>query len=255
MQLIIYGFWGVFLCLAGIEKFGDFFSAGTGFWSVVMLSVAGLCQLLASTAAIAWAVLGSGSLRAKYLPYKLVNNYTVPVLIIVLAFVASTASSSSDEARAQKLGFKDGEEFAIAHENNIANPTDYAKYLTEQKAKAAEKAAHEALIAAEKEQKAKEEEAECLHRDNPECYISKHERGDYMCAKAVEGSAKYEFKWTDGITEPKFSSLSWYDKNRRLVTLYGHRAQAQNGFGAFKNIQYSCIYNADTGEVLSTNLQ
>ena len=255
VQLIIYGFLGVFLCMAGIEKFGDFFSAGTGFWSVVMLSVAGLCQLLASTAAIGWAVLGSGSLRAKYLPYKLVNNYTVPVLIIVLAFVASTASSSSYEARAQKLGFKDGKEFAIAHENNIVNPTDYAKYLTEQKAKAAEKAAHEALLAAEKEQKAKEEEAECLRRDNPECYISKHERGDYMCAKAVEGSAKYEFKWTDGITEPKFSSLSWYDKNRRLVTLYGHRAQAQNGFGAFKNIQYFCTYNADTGEVLSTNLQ
>lgn len=255
VQLIIYGFWGVFLCLAGIEKFGDFFSSGTGFWSVVMLSVAGLCQLLASTAAIGWAVLGSGSLRTKYLPYKLVNNYTVPVLIIVLAFVASAARSSSDEARAQKLGFKDGKDFSVARENNITNPTDYVKYLSEQKAKATQKAAREALLAVEKEQKAKEEEAECLRRDNPECYISKHERGDYMCAKAVEGSAKYEFKWTDGITEPKFSSLSWYDKNRRLVTLYGHRAQAQNGFGAFKNIQYFCTYNADTGEILSTNLQ
>ncbi|STE46666.1 Uncharacterised protein [Escherichia coli] len=59
VQLVIYGFWGVFLCLAGIEKFGDFFSAGTGLWSVVMLSVAGLCQLLASAAAISWAVLAS----------------------------------------------------------------------------------------------------------------------------------------------------------------------------------------------------
>lgn len=255
VQLIIYVLLGIFLCLAGIEKFGDFFSAGTGFWSVVMLSVAGLCQLLASTAAIGWAILGLGTLRAKYLPYKFVNNYTVPVLIIVLAFVASTARSSSDEARAHKLGFEDGKEFATARENNIENPTDYARYLTEQKAKAAEKVAQDAVLAAEKEQKAKEEEAECLRRDNPECYISKHERGDYMCTKAVEDSAKYEFKWTDGITEPKFSSLSWYDKNRRLVTLYGHRAQAQNGFGAFKNIEYSCTYNADTGEVLSTNLQ
>ncbi|MED5712628.1 hypothetical protein [Enterobacter hormaechei] len=96
VQLVIYGFWGVFLCLAGIEKFGDFFAAGTGFWSVVMLSVAGLCQLLASTTAIGWAVLGFGTLKAKYLPYKFVNNYTVPVLIIVLAIVASAARSSSD---------------------------------------------------------------------------------------------------------------------------------------------------------------
>lgn len=250
-----YGIWGIFLCLAALEKFGDFFAAGTGFWSVLMLFVAGTCQIGAALIAIGWAVLAFGTRRSKYLSYKFVNNYTVPVLIIALALVASTARSSSDEARAHKLGFKDGKEFSTARENNITNPTDYAKYLAEQKAKAAAKAAHEALLAAEKEQKAQQEEAECLRLDNPECYILKHERGDYMCAKAVEDSAKYEFKWTDGITEPKFSSLSWYDKNRRLVTLYGHRAQAQNGFGAFKNIQYSCTYNADTGEVLSTNFQ
>jgi len=123
VQLVIYGFWGVYLCLAGIEKFGDFFAAGTGFWSVVMLSVAGLCQLLASTTAIGWAVLGSGTLKAKYLPYKFVNNYTVPVMIIGLAIAASSARSSSDEARAQKLGFKDGREFSHARENKVMTPT------------------------------------------------------------------------------------------------------------------------------------
>jgi hypothetical protein len=135
LKIGIYGIWGVFLFLASMEKFGDLFAAGTGFWSVVMLSVAGLCQLLASTAAIGWAVLGLGTLKAKYLPYKLVNNYTVPVLIIGLVIAASAARSSSDEARAQKLGFKDGRDF-LARENNITNTTDYAKYLAEQKSKA-----------------------------------------------------------------------------------------------------------------------
>lgn len=253
IKIGIYSIWGLFLCLAAMEKFGDFFSAGTGFWSVVMLSVAGLCQLLASTVAIGWAVLSSASLRAKYLPYKLVNNYTVPVLIIVLAFVASAARSSSDEARAQKLGFKDGKEFSVARENNISNVADYAKFAEEQRIKAAEKAAHDAALAAEKERQAKEEEAKCL--DDAHCYASKHKTGDYICKVAVENSAQYQFKWTDGITEPKFSSYNWYDKDKKLVTLYGHRAQAQNGFGAFKNIEYSCTFNADTGEVLSTNLQ
>ena len=253
VQLIIYGFWGVFLCLAALEKFGDFFAAGTGFWSVVMLSVAGLCQLLASIASIVWAFYGTGNLRAKYLPYKFVNNYTVPVLIIVLALVANAARSSSDEARAHKLGFKDGKEFATARENNITNVADYAKFAEEQRVKAAEKASQDAVLAAEKERQAKEEEAKCL--DDAHCYASKHKAGDYICKVAVENSAQYQFKWTDGITEPKFSSYSWYDKSRKLVTLYGHRAQAQNGFGAFKNIEYSCTFNADTGEVLSTNLQ
>ncbi|HEC2616202.1 TPA: hypothetical protein R2K51_002869 [Raoultella ornithinolytica] len=253
IKIGIYSIWGLFLCLAAMEKFGDFFSAGTGFWSVVMLSVAGLCQLLASTVAIGWAVLGSASLRAKYLPYKLVNNYTVPVLIIVLAFVASAARSSSDEARAQKLGFKDGKEFSVARENNISNVADYAKFAEEQRIKAAEKTAQDAVLAAEKERQAKEGEAKCL--DDAHCYASKHKAGDYICKVAVENSAQYQFKWTDGITEPKFSSYSWYDKDKKIVTLYGHRAQAQNGFGAFKNIDYSCTFNADTGEVLSTKLQ
>ncbi|HAH9604440.1 TPA: hypothetical protein HIN59_002349 [Escherichia coli] len=155
LKIGIYGIWGVFLFLASMEKFGDLFAVGTGFWSVVMLSVSGLCQLLASISAIGWAVLDSGSLRAKYLPYKIVNNYTVPVLIIVLAFVASSARSSSDGARAQKLGFKDSKEFSIARENNIFNMADYAKFTEELRIKAAEKAAQDATI---KERKAKEDE-------------------------------------------------------------------------------------------------
>ncbi|MBU9818929.1 hypothetical protein J1782_03365 [Rahnella sp. BCC 1045] len=249
----IYGIWGILLCLAALEKFGDFFAAGTGFWSVVVLFAAGVCQLGAALVAISWVVLSFGTLKEKYLPYKFVNNYTVPVLIIGLAIVASVARSSSDEFRAEKLGFKDGKEFSIARKNNITNTTDYAKYEEEQRIKAADKTAHDALLAAEKEQKAKEEEAQCL--DDAHCYASKHKAGDYICKVAVENSAQYQFKWTDGVLEPKFSSYNWQDKNRKLVTLYGHRAQAQNGFGAFKNVEYSCTFNADTGEVLNVNLQ
>lgn len=253
VQLGIYGIWGIFLCLAGIEKFGDVFSVGSGLWSVVVLTLAGLSQIIAAVIAMGWAVLAFGPLRSKYLPYKFINNYTVPVLIIGLAIVASAARSSSDEVRAQKLGFKDGKEFSIARKNNITNVADYTKFAEAQRIKAAEKAGQDAALAAEKERKVKEEEVKCL--DDAYCYASKHKRGDYICETAVEKSAQYQFKWTDGITEPKFSSYSWYDKSRKLITLYGHRAQAQNGFGAFKNVEYTCTFNADTGEVLSTNLQ
>ena len=248
-----YAIWGIFLCLAALEKFGDIFAAGTDFWSVVMLLIAGICQLGAAIIAIGWAVLTFGTLKAKYLPYKFINHYTIPVLIVLLAIVASIARSSSDESRAEKLGFKDGKEFAIARENNITNIADYAKFAEEQRIKAEEKAAQDAVLAAEKEQKEKQEKAKCF--EDAYCYASKHEGGDYACKIAVEKSARYQFKWTDGITQPKFSSYGWYDKNRKLVTLYGHRAQAQNGFGAFKNVEYSCTFNANTGEVLSVNIQ
>ncbi|MDV5357293.1 hypothetical protein QM201_20755 [Enterobacter asburiae] len=96
-----YAVWGIFLCLAALEKFGDIFAAGTGFWSVVMLLIAGICQLGAGIIAIGWAVLTFGTLKAKYLPYKFINHYTIPVLIVLLAIVASIARSSSDESRAE----------------------------------------------------------------------------------------------------------------------------------------------------------
>ncbi|ELC7446969.1 hypothetical protein RJO84_004255 [Enterobacter hormaechei] len=248
VQLVIYGFWGVFLCLAGIEKFGDFFAAGTGFWSVVMLSVAGLCQLLASTTAIGWAISSFGSLREKYLPYKLVNNFTVPVLILVLAFVASAARSSSDEARAQKLGFKNGKEFSIARENNISNVADYTKFAEEQRIKAAEKAAKDAALAEEKERKKKEDEAQC--NKDAYCYYTHHENAEYLCSTKIPKLAKYKFEWTDGITEPKFNRTGWQDETKHIVRISGDKATAQNGFGATQNIVYYCIFNADTGDVL-----
>lgn len=231
-----------------MEKFGDLFAVGTGIWSVVMLSVAGLCQLLASTAAIGWAVLGAGTLRAKYLPYKLVNNYTVTVLIIGLAIVASTARSSSDEVRAQKLGFKDGKEFATARENNITNTADYAKFVEEQRIKAAEKAAQDAALAAEKERKAKEDEAQC--NKDAYCYYTHHKNAEYLCSTKIPKLAKYKFEWTDGITEPKFDRGGWLDEARHIVRISGDKATAQNGFGATKNIAYYCVFNADNGDVL-----
>ncbi|RRA36322.1 hypothetical protein C3O72_10575 [Cronobacter sakazakii] len=259
IKIGIYCIWGIFLLLASIEKFGDFFAVGTGFWSVLMLFVAGICQLVAAFIAIGWAVLAFGTMGSKYLPYKFVNNYTVPVLIIVLAFVASAARSSSDEARAQKLGFKDGKEFSIARENNISNVADYAKFAEEQRIKAAEKAAQDAVLAAEKtakdaalaeekERKKKEDEAQC--NKDAYCYYTHHENAEYLCSTKIPKLAKYKFEWTDGITEPKFDRTGWQDETKHIVRISGDKATAQNGFGATQNIVYYCIFNADTGDVL-----
>ena len=194
LKIGIYGIWGVFLFLASMEKFGDLFAVGTGFWSVVMLSVAGLCQLLASTAAIGWAVLGLGTLRAEYLPYKLVNNYTVPVLIIVLAFVASAARSSSDESRAQKLGFKDGKDFSIARENNITNVADYAKFVEEQKVIKAEKAAQDALAAADKAEQDKVAKYVAIFSD-----AGRKERAQELISKDLKENTELTKKILDEI--------------------------------------------------------
>ncbi|MGK3192629.1 hypothetical protein [Enterobacter soli] len=248
VKIGFYGIWGIFLCLAAIEKFGDFFAAGSGFLSVAMLTIAGLFQLAAALIAIGWAVLAFGTMRSTYLPYKFVNNYTVPIIIILLAVVASTARSSSDGERAKKLGFKDGKEFATARENNITNIADYAKFEKEKQVKMAEKAAEDAAIAVEKERKAKEDEAQC--NKDAYCYYTHHENAEYLCSTKIPKLAKYKFEWTDGITEPKFDRTGWQDEANHIVRISGDKATAQNGFGATKNIVYYCVFNADSGEIL-----
>lgn len=194
LKIGIYGIWGVFLFLASMEKFGDLFAIGTGIWSVVMLTVAGLCQLLACITAIGWAVLAFRTLKFNFLTYKFVNNYTVPVLIIVLAFVASAARSSSDESRAQKLGFKDGKEFSIARENNITNVADYAKFVDEQKVKKAEKAAQDALAAADKAEQDKVAKYVAIFSD-----AGRKERAQELISKDLKENTELTKKILDEI--------------------------------------------------------
>jgi len=194
LKIGIYGIWGVFLFLASMEKFGDLFAIGTGIWSVVMLTVAGLCQLLACITAIGWAVLAFRTLKFKFLTYKFVNNYTVPVLIIVLAFVASAARSSSDESRAQKLGFKDGKEFSIARENNITNVADYDKFVDEQNVKKAEKAAQDALAAADKAEQDKMAKYVAIFSD-----AARKERAQELISKDLKENTELTKKILDEI--------------------------------------------------------
>ncbi|MGC8400623.1 hypothetical protein ACP3P6_06160 [Enterobacter mori] len=154
--------------------------------------------------------------------------------------------------REHKTWFKDGEIFLTPVKITLPMLL-ITQVFGRAESKAEAKAAQDAALAAEKEQKAKEQEIECMRSDNPECYISKHEQEIMYVKKLSRILLSTNLSGLMELQNQNFP-LSWYDKNK-LVTLYGHRAQAQNGFGAFKNIQYSCTYNADTGEVLSTDLQ
>ncbi|MBS6739008.1 MAG: hypothetical protein KH310_13110 [Enterobacteriaceae bacterium] len=202
VKIGIYGIWGLFLCLAAIEKFGDFFAAGSGFWSVIMLTVAGLCQLGAALIAIGWAVLAFRTPKSKFLSYKFVNNYTVPVLIVGLVIFASIARSSSDEFRAQKLGFKDGKEFALARKNNITNVADYAKFVDEQRVKEAEKAAQDALVAAEKAEQDKAIKYVAIFSD-----AGRKERAQHLISKDLKENPELTKRIFDEIASYSNDSI------------------------------------------------
>ncbi|WP_313128778.1 hypothetical protein [Pseudescherichia vulneris] len=90
---------------------------------------------------------------------------------------------------------------------------------------------------------------------NPINYAQHHHNPVYECQKAIAGLAKYDFKWKDSMTNPAFVTYAWVSKDSKVIEMYGDQAQAQNGFGAYKNVQYSCKFDADTGEILAYNFE
>jgi len=94
----------------------------------------------------------------------------------------------------------------------------------------------------EDEAKAKakaEETARC--RADQKCWTDKAMwSGKYDCQKAIERLAKYDFKWTDGWLDFKFSHYHWRDWNKQIITLSGDKIQFQNGFGAWTRHPYYC---------------
>lgn len=261
MQALVYSLWGLITLIFGLGTYKEIYEPGMGFWSSTLTIISATLMTLVALLALSWALLSMEQIRNRLLAhpkYKYVNNYTVPCLLIILVTMSNVLGSSASTMQGKELGFLSDTEFSDAKRNKIFDANEYSKYLVEKEAKdkadeekrEADKAAQEAMLA----KKEKEEKANCL--EDALCYATKYGKGGrYSCSNAVEKSAKYQFEWTDGVLEQKFSSYNWYDKRNKLVTLYGDRAKAQNAFGAFKNVRYSCMFNADTGEVLSVMIQ
>jgi hypothetical protein len=62
------------------------------------------------------------------------------------------------------------------------------------------------------------------------------------CRKPIEDAAKYDLRWTDGMTRPMFARDAFND----WVILWGDAAEAQNGFGGWVRINYRCSFNHKT---------
>lgn len=68
---------------------------------------------------------------------------------------------------------------------------------------------------------------------------------EVSCKKAIEAKAVYQVKWTDGMFQPLFSQIIWNPAmpDEKSIGYVGDRAQVQNQFGAFANVNYECWWN------------
>ncbi|MGA8277420.1 MAG: hypothetical protein WB784_04410 [Rhodanobacteraceae bacterium] len=93
--------------------------------------------------------------------------------------------------------------------------------------------------------KAANEEVAARCRHEVTCYAKPYEiDAEMACEKQIESQAKWQYEWTDGWLGPsKFSGMLWGDEQAGTFTLVGNHIKMQNGFGAWRMMQYVCVYN------------
>ena len=77
---------------------------------------------------------------------------------------------------------------------------------------------------------------------------------DVYCDGPIEDLAQYSAKWTDGFFENKFHSVRLMPPDYRTVTYVGDKVQFQNGFGAWMNMDYTCVFDPLNNQVIDVNV-
>ena len=82
------------------------------------------------------------------------------------------------------------------------------------------------------------------------CWGEKHAMAaTFACQPLIEGSAKYDYEWTDGWLGVKLPRFRWKDRKAGTLSYTGDKIKFQNGFGAWQHAVYWCHFNPTTETV------
>ncbi|AJJ28950.1 membrane protein [Yersinia enterocolitica] len=110
-----------------------------------------------------------------------------------------------------------------------------------------------AFSAVSAEHSAARKDAVCA--DNiPECYAKSHYNPVRKCKQVMDMKAAFRHVWQDNEA-PVFETYLWHDENAKIVQAFGQQAKAVNGLGMLTPLQYFCIFNANTGEVIAASFE
>lgn len=88
------------------------------------------------------------------------------------------------------------------------------------------------------------------------CYMNKvYGVAASRCQHKIEKIAKYDYEWTDGVFEMKFSRAGWKEQKHKIINIAGDKLKLQNGFGAWQNYIYICTYDGENEIALEVNAE
>lgn len=158
--------------------------------------------------------------------------------------IAAGFNSAADKTLAQAAGETDPYKWAITRQQREA------ARLKEQ----ADRAEADKRYAAEAAIRKAQEEAAC--RRELRCWAEKSSiSAATRCRTPVENMAKYDFKWIDGMLEPKFSHFRWSNRDKGVVTFIGDKIQLQNGLGNWVRHTYECDFDPQTDTAIAARVR
>ena len=89
----------------------------------------------------------------------------------------------------------------------------------------------------------------------PECYAKAHHNPVRECKQVMDKKATFRHVWQESETQPVFNTYLWHDENKRTIQMFGQQAKAINSLGMLTPLQYFCIFNANTGEVIAASFE
>jgi hypothetical protein len=158
----------------------------------------------------------------------------VGLLMIIVVSIALPKPSADNASRANASAIPEGEPEATEREE----------------------------IAADDEQEEVEVSATAVNnelemcRQDLKCWAEKNEINAVVrCKREIERFAAYIMKWTNnGWIESEFSRYQWHNQNDGLIAYIGDKAQFQNGFGAWENVIYYCVYDPATDRAVNVEV-
>ncbi|CAH5481676.1 hypothetical protein AI2983V1_0496 [Enterobacter cloacae] len=111
-----------------------------------------------------------------------------------------------------------------------------------------------AFSAVSAEHPAAKNETSCLG-NAPECYAKAHHNPVKECKQVMDKKATFRHVWQQSEAQPVFSTYLWHDENKRTIQMFGQQAKAINSLGMQIPLQYFCVFNANTGEVIAASFE
>lgn len=91
--------------------------------------------------------------------------------------------------------------------------------------------------------------------DTPECYARTHHNHIKACKQVMEKKATFRYIWKENQGKQVFETYLWHDRKNKTIQAFGSQANYINSMDMLLPLQYFCIFNANTGEIIAASFE